>query len=885
MKKTCCFRWLRVAAMLLTAAFSIQNAMAACSSYSGKVVINEYNYIDNWIELKILDTSAITASGKFADWKLWVFKQSKPGSPASQDVGSMYTNIADNTCGTASTQYYIRIPFDPKDLDNDVNVVLADANKDIVDVFRLDQTSPLTSYFSGFNSCSISYGNLTDGPPTGTASNKDIARMPDGTGPWVISPGTGNNSQNTLCGSNDGTLALTKTPSSASVGIGAGSTFTWTFTVKNGGAKEDLTNVTLTDTLPANMYLASCPAGATCGGAAGAYTSLTQNVGTLAAGASASVVATAYVTASGTYTNTVRATATELNPGYTEATGTVQTLTVGSFNAFETSTAANAITGVIRTKIAGSAFDLAVVAISNGAQASSFNDNVKVELLANTGAAGSGYGTDNCPASNTVLQTLASAAISNGRSTVSFGAVANSYRDVRVRISYPTTSPTVTSCSTDSFAIRPSALSISATDQDWQTAGTANTLNVITASGSPIHKAGQPFTVRGSALNAATTPVVTTNYSGAPTASLSACSGTACTSILGTFTLGGSFSTGSLSTITATYSEVGSFNLQLQDATYANIDSADTTGDCSATGYYVCSPMLSVGRIVPDHFDTAVVLSGGVPMACASGVTCPSAYNGMVYSGQPFSVQVTARNAAGSTLVNYNSTTGLSRDVTLTAWNALGATGTSNQNPAGNTTSLSNAGMTAGSFSAGVATSALPSYAFVAAPTIPTAIYLRATDTDNVSSLRSSASSSVEGGVGVVSGRIRLNNVYGSELLPLTLTASAEFYQDATSGWVASSNDNSSQFSSKLVSAGGNVQPTILQGPLAIADISVQSPGTSKLSGGVASFTLAAPGAGHNGRAELTLSAPDYLMTAIPGTATFGVYNPGNRLIYRREQY
>jgi hypothetical protein len=102
--------------------------------------------------------------------------------------------------------------------------------------------------------------------------------------------------------------------------------------------------------------------------------------------------------------------------------------TPGSFNTFETSTAPNpgAIVGVIKTKIAGAAFSLDVVAISGGAQVTLFGGNVKVELLANTGG---GYGADNCPTASSVVQTIASAPIAGGRSPVSFVAVADAYRD------------------------------------------------------------------------------------------------------------------------------------------------------------------------------------------------------------------------------------------------------------------------------------------------------------------------------------------------------------------------------------------------------------------------------------------------------------------------
>ena len=171
--------------MAMRLLFTSTKAMAACSAYAGQVVINEYNFIQNWVELKILNPAAISSSGNFAGWKLWIFKESKPGLPALQNVGSMYTNPASNTCGTSSGTTYIRIPFAGSDMSNDVNVVLADGSNNIVDVFRADQTAA-SSYYSGFNACTITFSNQTDSPPSGSSSRKDFGRLPDGTGPWII---------------------------------------------------------------------------------------------------------------------------------------------------------------------------------------------------------------------------------------------------------------------------------------------------------------------------------------------------------------------------------------------------------------------------------------------------------------------------------------------------------------------------------------------------------------------------------------------------------------------------------------------------------------------------------------------------------------------------
>jgi hypothetical protein len=51
----------RAAMFFLLFVFAGGNVQAACSAYQGKVVVSRYNYIDNWIELKVLDSSVISA--------------------------------------------------------------------------------------------------------------------------------------------------------------------------------------------------------------------------------------------------------------------------------------------------------------------------------------------------------------------------------------------------------------------------------------------------------------------------------------------------------------------------------------------------------------------------------------------------------------------------------------------------------------------------------------------------------------------------------------------------------------------------------------------------------------------------------------------------------
>ncbi len=344
---------------------------------------------------------------------------------------------------------------------------------------------------------------------------------------------------------------------------------------------------------------------------------------------------------------------------------------VGGFNAYETSTAGGAITGVIKTKIAGGATSLDIIALNPAKNAilTNFTGTVRVEVLDasnNTGAL-DGNG---CRATWTVIQTLspdpAFIAGDNGRKTISF-TQANSFPDARLRITYPAGAPTVTGCSNDNFAIRPNTLaSFAVTDTDWQTAGTARTLNDVTF-GTVTHKAGRTLSVRATAVN--TAAATTTNYVGAPTATLSACGSAACTATFGTMSLGASFVAGQLASDVASYDNIGSFQLELVDSSFASVDAG--AGDSSALEREIRSGTIDVGRFVPDHFAVAL----NTP---AFGTACGA---GFTYVGQAFDyttapvIIVTARNFANNTTTLYEDNWWRITNATLTGKSYAAATG------------------------------------------------------------------------------------------------------------------------------------------------------------------------------------------------------------------
>ena len=195
----------------------------------------------------------------------------------------------------------------------------------------------------------------------------------------------------------------------------------------------------------------------------------------------------------------------------------------------------------------------------------------------------------------------------------------------------------------------------------------------------------------------------------------------------------GTFSGGAAIGSNLNWSEVGTIDLNatLTSGSYLGAGFTATGSTGSAGG---------VGRFIPDHFDSVVT------QGCSTG--------SFTYSAQPFTVQVTARNLSGGKTQNYdgssNTSPNFSEVLTLSDANSV----------AGG--SLAPTSILSSAFAAGVA-SATPAFTFTSATTSPASIRLRAIDTDNV------ASSVTEGIANIRSGRIRLENAYGSELLRLPI--------------------------------------------------------------------------------------------------------------------
>jgi len=397
---------------------------------------------------------------------------------------------------------------------------------------------------------------------------------------------------------------------------------------------------------------------------------------------------------------------------------------------------------------------------------------------------------------------------------------------------------------------------------------------------SGIIKAGAPFSATVTAYNGLGAPTATGNFGKETPAegvalSFTKYQPTGAGAVNGSFSGSvGAFNGGAATGTNLAWDEVGTIDLTATLASGSYLGSGlSATGNTGATG--------AVGRFIPDHFDT-VVTEG-----CVAGA--------FSYSGQPFTVRVTAMNGAGTPAktVNYdgsaNTSPNFAQTVTLSDAIAAGVG------------SLAPTAIAASLFAAGVA-SPTPAYTFTSVTTVPTTIALRAVDTDSVTS-----SGHAEGTAAIRSGRLRLQNANGSELLNLPVDAKLQYWAGASTGWQTNTADTCAPLAAANFAFAFPVDAKNL---LAACETAVT------VGGSAPNFTvsLAKPGAGNAGWTDLTLNlgatASGNQCTAVGGPggaattanapwlqynwtgavgnptarATFGVYKSGP-VIHRREMY
>ena len=337
---------------------------------------------------------------------------------------------------------------------------------------------------------------------------------------------------------------------------------------------------------------------------------------------------------------------------------------LGNFNAFDTSMAAGSVSGVIRTKIAGttlaaSSGNIDVVSLSAGAL-TPFTGNTTVQFLdahVNSGP----MDAKGCRSTWTVIATDAGLAAftlafaAQNRVSLPARTAVNAWPEVRLKI-INASDATKYGCSNDAFAIRPSYInSVGAPTQDldWQTSGNSRSLNNIAAAGGNVHAAGKPFSLSGlTARNAVN--ATTTNYAGNPTLvpgnlvlpDPSYCTANGYSCLPGTFTVGSwTYASGVLASTTAAYSEAGTFSWEVEDRSFADVDAADST---KIQRYFRSNAVIYTGRFVPASYQ----FNFNVPLLQTFGSAC--AARSFTYLGQPFgyavapSITVRAMNGAAT---------------------------------------------------------------------------------------------------------------------------------------------------------------------------------------------------------------------------------------------
>lgn len=170
--------------------------LADCSLDVGRAVINEYNlsrpndedFHDTTVEIKLLDPN-VDISG----WTLNSFSKKRKELATA--------NVSTSGVGACAGSDYRVTPIR---IEKDGYVQLLDADGRLVDTLYVDMEPPDTVTTEG-HSCDLSTITTDVDIQDAAANHKNISRVPDGTGDWVESEGNGRNSEQTLCGSNDGT--------------------------------------------------------------------------------------------------------------------------------------------------------------------------------------------------------------------------------------------------------------------------------------------------------------------------------------------------------------------------------------------------------------------------------------------------------------------------------------------------------------------------------------------------------------------------------------------------------------------------------------------------------------------------------------------------------
>lgn len=611
----------------------------------------------------------------------------------------------------------------------------------------------------------------------------------------------------------------------------------------------------------------------------------------------------------------------------------------GGFNCLDSTITSYSNDGSARlyTKLAATPFNFDVVALNAGGTTETSYvvsggtpKSVTVELVE---GAGSTACISRAAIGPAVSQAISFASTDSGRKTVANMTVSKTYPDLRCRVTDSNQSPSVVSCSTDNFAVRPGAVTLS-TVPVMATPPSASSANVI--------KAGALFTLR-----AATSTSATDGYSGnltQDTAQLSAQIPSQDTSpapggVVGTLAPA-TLAANAAPSDNASYSEVGYLYLKPGALRDAGFTAVDQPGDCVAGstsvtlsdgkfGYHIGNTSeVSFGRFIPDRFEVSVASNGVMQTACGSSFT---------YTGQPMrynsaslpslTIKPMSAGAGGTVTQNYQG-----------AFQKLASSGVLMTSPTADTTQFGKDGVSktalTGAMSAGTfgntdgtmtytlnagdqftytrnANSLIGPYS-TALPLSVTAVAEPAIDAVTATGTLPTLQPT---GVFMRYGRARMFNAYGSELLDLPIVFRTEFLASAATSnvWSLNNADSCTNATVSFTPVGTTnitsntcvLEPGNNSGKGCATALTASQTNRRYLetgvtgtdSSGVAGFAgnfnlwLRAPGAANVGSIDIRATVDSWLQYPWVGAiatdpsarATFGIFK--SPLIYRRENY
>lgn len=518
------------------------------------------------------------------------------------------------------------------------------------------------------------------------------------------------------------------------------------------------------------------------------------------------------------------------------------------------------------TKLSGVAFDVDVITLKNGAL-SPLDSQIKgtaatVDFVQTTDVAACEGGA--AAVQGGVSVTISDGLVTSGRQRVSGLTIANSSPALMCRTTAVYQGNSYRKCSSYTFAARPSGFTLTSTNANADSNGT----NAVTTDTSKIFKASMSAPVTGTAFNLTASAVngsgsLLTAYNGFPVIKTANIQGSSVAGSLNSTTF--SQAANGVASQSFSYSEVGYFRVLaggVEDSTYTALDQAN--GRCIANsssitkdsngriGCNIGSQANSVyfGRFIPYGFVTTPVTNAAACTATGGTTTTP-------YFGSEFTTTFTIKavNDGLQTTKNYAGNF---------AKFASGSVGTTYANYQFQNVSLTNPASTVTISQGSVAPTFTSAWAAgqaevkathkLAKPsntTTPQTIILRALPTDTEASSPSSYLATSSSKVADTSGsnlltfrygRLRLNNAYGAETMPLSYAATAQYWTGTE--WLTNTADSCTQMTADIIKMRF---PASTKNSLAQCNSSINLLGSGKFSNGTANVRFTAPGNGHNG--------------------------------------